>query len=88
MHMHAVYLAGWFRCAILSLSCPDHTKFPFGSNCEIAGDYVEKQMLAHHFSHYYSRRCLRMVSELAGVISPLSGENSQLVADELVEFEN
>ena len=37
---------------------------------EIAGDYVEKYMLAHHFSHYYSRRCRWMVLELASVISP------------------
>ena len=27
-------------------------------------------MLAHHFLHYYSRRCRRMVLELASVISP------------------
>ena len=26
-------------------------------------------MLAHHFSHYYNRRCQRMVLELTGVIS-------------------
>ena len=27
-------------------------------------------MLAHHFSHYNSRKCRRMVLELTGVISP------------------
>ena len=26
--------------------------------------------MTHHFSHYYSRRCRRMVSELPGVIGP------------------
>ena len=30
-------------------------------------------MLAHHFSHYYIRRCQRMVFELAGVINPSTG---------------
>ena len=41
-----------------------------GSSHEIVEDYVEKWMLAHHFSHYYNRRCRRMVLELTGVISP------------------
>ena len=36
---------------------PITPNFPFGSSCEIVGDYVKKQMMAHHFSHYYSRRC-------------------------------
>ena len=27
-------------------------------------------MLAHHFSHYYSRKCRRMVLEVTSVISP------------------
>ena len=49
---------------------PITPNFPSGSSREIAGDYVVKYMLAHHFSHYYSRRCRRMVLELTGVISP------------------
>ena len=32
--------------------------FPSSSSREIAKDYVEKYILAHHFSHYYSQRCL------------------------------
>ena len=36
-----------------------------GSSREILGDYVEKHMLVHHFSHYSSRRCRRMVLEAA-----------------------
>jgi hypothetical protein len=51
---------------------PITLNFPFGFNCEIVGDYVQIWMLAHHFLHYYSRRCQRMVSQLAGVISPSS----------------
>jgi hypothetical protein len=49
---------------------PITPNFPFGFNCEIVGDYVQIWMLAHHFLHYYSRRCQRMVSQLAGVMSP------------------
>ena len=45
-------------------------KFPSGSSHESDGDYIEKWMLAHHFSHYYSQRCRWRVSKLAGVISP------------------
>ena len=45
-------------------------KLMSGSNREIVEDYVEKQMLAHHFSHSYSRRCRRIVLQAAGVISP------------------
>ena len=37
---------------------------------EIDPDYVQKQILANHFSHYYSRRCRRLVSELASVVNP------------------
>ena len=35
-------------------------------------------MLAHHFSHYYSQRCWRMVSELAGVINPSCPDQNKL----------
>ena len=43
--------------------------FMSGSSREIAWDYVEKWMLAHHFSHYYSRKCRQMVSQVVGMIS-------------------
>ena len=46
------------------------SNFLSSSNRESGGDYVQKQMLAHHFSHYYNPRCRRMVFELVGVISP------------------
>ena len=35
-------------------------------------------MLAHHFSHYYSRRCWRMVLEETSVISPSSPDHTKL----------
>ena len=35
--------------------------FPSGSNREMVGDYVHKQALVHHFSHYDSWRCRWMV---------------------------
>ena len=37
--------------------------FPSGFNHEIVGDYVQKYMLVHHFSHYYSRKYRRMVCD-------------------------
>jgi len=37
---------------------PITSNFPSGSSTAIAGGYIEKQMLAHHFSHFRSRRCL------------------------------
>jgi hypothetical protein len=46
--------------------------FPSAPNRVIIGHYVKEYMLAHHFSHYYSRRCWRMVFELASVINPQS----------------
>ena len=49
---------------------PITPNFPFGPSREIAEEYNKKQKMAHHFSHYYSRRCRRMVSELPGVIGP------------------
>ena len=39
----------------------------------IVAEYVEKQMLAHHFPHCHSRRCRRVVSKLAGVINTAHG---------------
>ena len=55
---------------VLQTHAPITPNFPSGSSREIVGDYVEKYMLAHHFSHYYIPRCRRMVLELTGVISP------------------
>ena len=68
---------------VINPCVPITPHFPFGSNCEIVGDYVEKQMLAHHFSHYHNQRCRQMVSKLAGVINPitsnfLSGANCEI----------
>ena len=54
----------------LFIHAPITPNFPSGSSHEIVGDYVEIQMLAHHFSHSYSRRCRWMVLGLTGVISP------------------
>ena len=47
-----------------------HQKFCSVLAVKLLGNHVKKQMLAQHFSHYYNRRCQRMVSELTGVISP------------------
>ena len=44
--------------------------FPCGSSHEIAGDYAQKWMLRHHFSHYYNRKCQQMVLVVTGVINP------------------
>ena len=46
---------------IVNNHAPITPNFPSGSSHEIARDYVPKEMLAHHFSHYYRRRCWRMV---------------------------
>ena len=61
---------GWgnnLRSSYHALITPN---FPFGCSREIDGEFVKKQMIAHHFSHYYSQRCRRMVSELPGVVGP------------------
>ena len=48
-------------------SCHDHINvFIQFIACEVVGDYVE---LAHHFSHYYSRKYRRMMSKVTGVIN-------------------
>ena len=39
------------------LLCPITPNFLFDSNHEVVGDYVQKHMLAYHFSNYYNRRC-------------------------------
>ena len=49
---------------------PITPNFPSHSGYEIVEDYDEKWMLAHHFSHYYSRRCSQMVLEAADMIRP------------------
>ena len=36
---------------------PIAPNFLFSSSREIAGDYVKKKVMAHQFSHYYSRKC-------------------------------
>ena len=59
------------QCDRPLIHAPITPKLPPGFSREIVGDYVEKQMLAHHFSHYYSQRCWRMVVPVvAGVINP------------------
>ena len=40
--------------------------------------YVEKYMLAHHFSHYYSQRCQWMVFKLAGAIGPSCHDHTKI----------
>ena len=69
------------RGQVLSSTSRTHApitpNFSFGSNCEIIGGYVEKWMLAHHFTHYYSWKCQRMVLELVGVINPSLSFSSQ-----------
>ena len=54
----------------LSIMPPITPKFPFGPRHGIARDYIEKYILAHHFSHYYNHRCSRTMSDLAHVINP------------------
>ena len=49
---------------------PITPNFPSDSSHETVVDYVEKHTLAHHFSHYYSRRCWRMIFELVSVVRP------------------
>jgi hypothetical protein len=61
---------------------PITPNFPSGSSRKIVGDYVEKHMSAHHFSHYYSRRCRRMVLEAVGVTSPSGGNPLVISIDE------
>ena len=46
-----------FRIIVVGSHAPITPNFPSGSSREIVGDDVEKYMLAHHFSHYYRRRC-------------------------------
>ena len=67
MEMNSIWVS-WFP-PLLS-SAPITPTFLFGFSCEVVGDYVEKQILAHRFSHYYSWRCRRMMSTLAGAINP------------------
>ena len=50
-------------------------------------------MLAHHFLHYYSRRCRRTVSELASVVNPTYEsvevqdlENLPIILEESMEY--
>jgi hypothetical protein len=49
-----------FNPTCIKIHAPITPNFPYGLSHEIVEDYVEKLMLAHHFSHYYSRRCQRM----------------------------
>ena len=64
-----MYIGPWQT--IISLMVQSYQNFPSSSSCEIVGDDVEKWMLAHLLSHYYSWRCRWMVSTLDGVIGPL-----------------
>ena len=57
---------------------PITPNFLFGSNRGIVGDYVEKWMLAHHFSHYFSRRCCQSVPQVANVINPSGPDHTKL----------
>jgi hypothetical protein len=40
---------------IVHSQAPITPNFPSGSTRDIVGDYVQKEMLARHLSHYYSR---------------------------------
>ena len=54
---------------------PITPNFPSGSGREIVGDYVEKWMLAHHFSHYHKRRFPKDGVRTGRCDQPLSWEN-------------
>ena len=63
---------GWcWNCPVWSAPHASITpNFLFGSSREIVEDHIKRKMMTHHFSHYYSWRCWRMVSEPPGVIDP------------------
>lgn len=49
---------------------PVTPSFPSNFNCEIVGGYVKKQLLVHHYSHYYNWQCQQIMSDMASVTNP------------------
>ena len=45
-----------YHISITMLHVPITPNLPSSCSYEIVGDYVEKQMLVHHFSHCYNRK--------------------------------
>jgi hypothetical protein len=56
-----------------------HQTFSLVPTVKLLGIMFRNRCWPHHFSHYYNRRCRRMVSKLAGVINPSCPDHIKLL---------
>ena len=81
-----------YQLIIMLQNFPDHSprshqKFSSVSAMKLLGIYVEKWMLGHHFLHYCSRGCRRMVTFSIGRCDePCDGRSLELGADDTGQF--